>query len=281
VSRKDTVRDATGRTKDRLAPHAAHVRAVTVHYAGDAKDRVGPRLEHALAVAKDKGVEAGHRVGPALGTARDKAAEVTRERVVPALEQARDAMAPKVEHAVDTARHRIDRDITPRVQHAVETARTSAAPVLDEARLRRDATMHALRGEVTAQEINKLAKKKVRRRRMRRFAAITALLGGAAAGWSWWRRRNTDPEWLTDEPDLAPAFPSRAATKDGTVERDLGMVGKSTPPVDKVDGTSLTQSVPAIDPQGVVADEVATEKPADEFRSGSTSKPKKPRNNNQ
>lgn len=177
MTRMDPVREATGRTRERLAPHAANAKDAAAHYAG---------------------------------AARDLAVETTRERVVPALVYAKDNAGPRVEHAVEVARQRVRHDVVPRVYQAVDQARVAAEPVRDEARSRAGAALSVIKGEVTAAEIEKVARKKRRRGRGRRILLITAAAGGGYAVFVWWRRRNAQPEWLTDEPD--PTLQGSATT---------------------------------------------------------------------
>ncbi|MFE5327957.1 DUF5324 family protein [Embleya sp. NPDC056575] len=166
----DPVREATGRTRERLAPHAAHAKEAAIHYAG---------------------------------AARERAVETTREKVVPALVNAKETAAPHVEHAVETARHRVRHDVVPRVYQAVDQARGAAEPVRDEALLRAGAALSVLKGEISAEDVARVGRTKRRRARRRRFLMITVVAGGGFAAFLWWRRRNARPEWLTDEPDEA------------------------------------------------------------------------------
>jgi hypothetical protein len=164
----DPVREATGRTRERLAPHAAQAKDAAYHYAG---------------------------------AARDRAVVTTRERVVPALVHAKESATPRVEHAVEVARQRVRHDVVPRVQFAVDQAREAAEPVRDEARLRAGAALSAIRGDLTAADVAKITRRKKRKARRRKLLVIAVLAGGGYAVWTWWQRRDAEPEWLTDEPD--------------------------------------------------------------------------------
>lgn len=188
MTRMDPVREATGRTRERLAPHAANAKDAAAHYAG---------------------------------AARDRAVETTRERVVPALVQARENAAPRVEHAVEMARHRVRHDVVPRVHLVVDQAREAAEPVRDEALSRAGAALSVIKGEVTAAEIEKVARKKRRRGRGRRLLLITAVAGGGYVAFTWWRRRNAQPEWLTDEPDVAPQGSATTPTTVETLDNEI------------------------------------------------------------
>ncbi|WP_406291041.1 DUF5324 family protein [Embleya sp. NBC_00896] len=173
----DPVREATGKTRERLAPHAAHAKEAAVLYAG---------------------------------AARDRAIVTTRERVVPALVHAMDSAAPHVEHAMETARHRVRHDVVPRVYLVVDQARIAAEPVRDEALSRAGAALAVIKGEVTADEIAEVTRKRKRRGQRRKLLTLTLAAGAGYAAWTWWRRRNAQPEWLTDEPD--PTLQGAATT---------------------------------------------------------------------
>ena len=184
MTRMDPVREATGRTRERLAPHAANARDAAVHYAE---------------------------------TARDRAVGTTRERVVPALVQAKDNAAPRVEHAVEVTRRRVRDDVVPRVQQAVDQAKVASEPVREEAMSRAGAAISALKGEVTSADVAKFTRAKRRKSRRRKFLLVTAVAGGGYAAWTWWRRRGAQPEWLTDEPDTPPE--ERPATSAAPTKR--------------------------------------------------------------
>ncbi|MEU5839790.1 DUF5324 family protein, partial [Streptomyces diacarni] len=61
----------------------------------------------------------------------------------------------------------------------------------------------ALRGQVTAEEIEKLSRRRRRRSRTGRFvwrAGLVGLVaGGAYAAWRWWDRQ-ANPDWLVEPP---------------------------------------------------------------------------------
>src|SRR3954454_381173 len=149
----DPVREATGKTRERLAPHAAQAKDAAYHYAG---------------------------------AARDRAVETTRERVVPALVHAKESAPPRVEQAVEVARQRVRQDVVPRVQLAVDQARVAAEPVRDEARARAGAALSAIRGDLTAADIAKITRRKQRKARRRKVLVFAAVLGGTYAAWMWW-----------------------------------------------------------------------------------------------
>ncbi|WP_237535485.1 DUF5324 family protein [Streptomyces sp. SID3343] len=182
----DPVREATGKTRERLAPHAAQAKDAAYHYAG---------------------------------AARDRAVETTRDRVVPALVQAKDSATPRVEHAVEVARQRVRHDVVPRVQYAVDQAREAAEPVRDEARSRAGAALSAIRGELSAADVAKITRRKQRKARRRKVLVIAVVAGAGYAAWAWWQQREAQPEWLTDEPDTTPQ--DKAGSSPAGLEREI------------------------------------------------------------
>ncbi len=83
-------------------------------------------------------------------------------------------------------------------------ARAAAGPAREEAAAQRGAAaVAALRGQVTAEEIEKLTRRRHRRSRagrfVRRAGLIGLLAGGAYAAWRWWDRQ-ANPDWLVEPP---------------------------------------------------------------------------------
>lgn len=187
MTRKDSVRAATGTAKDSVR-HAAEVVAP---YAGTAKD-----------TAVHYAHEARVRLAPKVAEAGRQARSQYDVHLHPRLEHAREALPPKV-------------------AEAAARARAAAEPVRDEALSRGTAALAALRGEVSAQEIEKLARKQSARCRAgrvaKRLAVVGLLVGGAVAAWKWWDRQ-ANPDWLVE-----PPAPTEVADR---------------PPLSSVDGTS-------------------------------------------
>ncbi|MDI2132861.1 DUF5324 family protein [Yinghuangia seranimata] len=214
----DQARDARDRVVVWIAPRAMNAREAAVHYAGDARAWAAPRLEQALADAR---VQAQDRVLPALDAARLRMTAYGRDTVAPAL-------GPRVESAVDAAKHRVQDDLVPAVNHAAVAAREASEPMLMEARSRAEAAAMALRGEVTAAEMNKIVKAKKHKRRRRSFALVTALAIGACLGWVMWQRRVEEAEWKADDtatepaPGQADAYRGEPVTDPGSVTEDPG-----------------------------------------------------------
>ncbi|WP_328872570.1 DUF5324 family protein [Streptomyces sp. NBC_00287] len=191
MTRKDSVRAAAGSAKDSVR-HAAEVVAP---YAGTAKDS-----------ATHYAHEARVRLAPKVSQAAEQARVQYDAHVVPRLEQARTHVPPKVDHAAHeaalrtriAARQAADYS-RPRLEHAVAVA----GPMKDEAAARSVAALAALRGQVSPEEIQKLARKHDRRARAGRLAKALlvagALAGAAFAAWKWWDKQ-ANPDWLVEPP---------------------------------------------------------------------------------
>ncbi|MFD8567112.1 DUF5324 family protein [Streptomyces sp. NPDC059639] len=201
MTRIDSVRAATGSAKDSVL-HAAEVVAP---YAGTAKDKAAQYAHDARVV-----------LAPKVSQAAQQARVQYDAHLAPRLEQARTHVPPKVDHAAHeaaartrtAARHAADYS-KPRLEHAV----AAAGPVRDEAAARSAAALAALRGQVSPEQIRKLARKQERRARAGRLAkglaVIGILAGGAFVAWKWWDKQ-ANPDWLveppaaTEVPDAAP-----------------------------------------------------------------------------
>ncbi|MFI5803392.1 DUF5324 family protein [Streptomyces sp. NPDC051561] len=195
MTRKDSVRHATSTARDSVrhaaevvAPYAGTAKDTAVHYAHEARTRIAPRVSHATHQAADQAraqyearlaphVEQALTHVPArVDEAAHKAAKVTRK----AARQAADYAGPRVEHAV-----------------------AAAQPVREEAAARSTAALAALRGQVSAKEVQKLVRKHERRARSgrlaKRLAVVGLLAGGAFAAWKWWDKQ-ANPDWLVEPP---------------------------------------------------------------------------------
>ncbi|MEV0174430.1 DUF5324 family protein [Streptomyces sp. NPDC050803] len=209
MTRIDSVRAATGSAKDSVL-HAAEVVAP---YADTAKDRAA-HYAH----------EARVRIAPKVTLAAEQARVQYGAHVAPRLEQARTHVPPKIDHAAheaavrtrEAARQAADYSM-PKLEQAV----AAAGPVRDEATARSIAALAALRGQVTPEEIRKLARQHERRARAGRLAKGLALLGilagGAFLAWKWWDKQ-ANPDWLV-EPPAATEVPeaSHLTSVDGSV----------------------------------------------------------------
>ncbi|MFG2553731.1 DUF5324 family protein [Streptomyces sp. NPDC048581] len=212
MTRIDSVRAATGSAKDSVL-HAAEVVAP---YADTAKDRAA-HYAH----------EARVRLAPVMSQATEQArAQALLQygaHVAPRLEQARSHVPPKVDHAAHEAAARTRKAARQAADYSrprIEQAVAAAGPARDEAAARGAAALAALRGQVSPQEIQKLARKHERRAKAGRAAKVLAVCGviaGAAfAAWKWWDKQ-ANPDWLV-EPPAATEVPesNRLASVDGS-----------------------------------------------------------------
>ncbi|MDI5964323.1 DUF5324 family protein [Streptomyces sp. SL13] len=203
MTRKDSVRHAATTTKDSVR-HAAEVVAP---YADSAKDTAAQYATHYAEEARRLIVP---KVSAAADQAMDAAAAQYDALLAPRLAQARDAVPPKVVASTAAAAQRTRRAArkaarytAPRVEQAVESARAAAEPVRDEAVARAGAAFAALRGQVTAAEVEKLVKRHQRRGRAgrvtKRVLVFGAIAGAGFAAYRWWSRQ-ANPDWLVEAP---------------------------------------------------------------------------------
>ncbi|MFE2279645.1 DUF5324 family protein [Streptomyces sp. NPDC059454] len=191
MTRIDSVRAATGSAKDSVlhaaevvAPYADTAKVRAAHYAQEARVRLAPVVTQATGHAR---VQYGTHVQPYLEQARthvppkvDQAAHQAADRTRKAARQAADYSRPRIEQAV-----------------------AAAGPARDEAAARGAAALAALRGQVSAQQIQKLVRKQRRRAKAGRVAKAVLILGAAAGGafaaWKWWDKQ-ANPDWLVEPP---------------------------------------------------------------------------------
>ncbi len=236
MTRKDSVRHAATTTKDSVR-HAAEAMAP---YAGTAKDAAAQYADEARRLVVP-------RVSAAADAARDSAVAQYDAVLAPRLAHARDAVPPKVvattaaaaQHTRRAAR-KAARYTAPRVEHAVESALAAAEPVREEALARAGAAMAALRGQVSAAEVEKLVKRHQRRGRVGRVAkgvlVLGAIAGAGVAAYRWWSRQ-ANPEWLVEAPSATePSEAERAQRASVNGRGPLGSV---------VDGSDLDEDVRA------------------------------------
>ncbi|RAJ66552.1 hypothetical protein K378_02723 [Streptomyces sp. Amel2xB2] len=200
MTRMDTVRAATGSTKESvrhaaetMAPYAESARDAAVQYAHEAGARLGPKVSHAARQART--------------SARDGYDQL----VVPGIAKARKKLPPEFDKAATKAAKRTRKAArkatdyaAPRIESAVEDARIASGPVREEAASRGAAAFAALRGQVTAKEIEKILRKRDKRARRGRLAkrlgVLGLLAGGAYAAWRWWDKQ-ANPDWLVEPPE--------------------------------------------------------------------------------
>ncbi|MFE7230306.1 DUF5324 family protein [Streptomyces sp. NPDC002405] len=212
MTRIDSVRAATGSARDSVlhaaevvAPYADTARDRAAHYAHEARVRLAPKVTLAADQAR---VQYGAYVAPRLEQART---------------QAMAHVPPKVDQAAQEAVERTRRAARQAAEYSrprIEQAMAAAGPVADEAAARGAAALVALRGQVPARKIQKLARTQQRRARAGRVVKLLtlagALAGGAFAAWKWWDKQ-ANPDWLV-EPPAATDVPDsgRLTSVDGT-----------------------------------------------------------------
>ncbi|GED85904.1 DUF5324 family protein [Streptomyces sp. NPDC091412] len=212
MTRIDSVRAATGSARDSVlhaaevvAPYADTARERAAHYAHEARVRLAPKVTLAADQAR---VQYGAHVAPRLEQART---------------QAMAHVPPKVDQAAQEAAERTRRAARQAAEYSrprIEQAMAVAGPVADEAAARGAAALVALRGQVPARKIQKLARTQQRRARAGRVVKLLALAGtlagGAFAAWKWWDKQ-ANPDWLV-EPPAATEVPDsgRLTSVDGT-----------------------------------------------------------------
>jgi hypothetical protein len=207
VTRIDSVRAATGSAKDSVL-HAADVVAP---YADTAKER-------AALYAHEARVRLAPKVSQAAGQARVQYAA----HLAPRLAEARTHVPPKVDQAAHeaAARTRVAaRQAAEFSRPRIEQAVAAAGPAKEEAAARGAAALSVLRGQITANDINRLVRSKRRRARTgraMRFVAVTGLVaGGAYAAWKWWDKQ-ANPDWLVEPPAATDVPESPLTSVDGS-----------------------------------------------------------------
>ncbi|MEU3793400.1 DUF5324 family protein [Streptomyces fructofermentans] len=212
MTRKESVRAAAESARDSVR-HAAEV--------------VAPYADTTMDRATHYAQEARVKIAPKVSAAALQAAEQARTQydahLAPRLEQALTHVPPKVDSAAHEAALRTRKAARQAADYSrprIEQARAAAGPVRDEAASRSVAAIAALRGQVTAKEVEKLARKHRRRARAGRLAKGLAVVGivagGAYAVWKWWDKQ-ANPDWLV-EPPAATEVPEngRLTSVDGS-----------------------------------------------------------------
>ncbi|MGC3001883.1 DUF5324 family protein [Streptomyces sp. G35A] len=208
MTRIDSVRAATGSAKDSVlhaaevvAPYADTAKVRATHYANEARVRLAPKVTQAAGHARVQ-----------YGT-----------HVQPYLEQARTHVPPKVDQAAHEAAERARKAARQAAEYSrpmIEQAVAAAVPAKEEAAARSAAALAALRGQVTAQQIQKLVRKQQRRAKAGRAAktvlVLGAVAGGAFAAWKWWDKQ-ANPDWLVEPPAATDVSETTTLTSvDGT-----------------------------------------------------------------
>ncbi|AYV28752.1 MULTISPECIES: DUF5324 family protein [Streptomyces] len=195
MTRKDSVRLAAESARDTVkhaaeavAPYAETAKGAAVHYAQEANERLAPMVSHAA-------LEASRHARSTYDT-----------HLHPRMQAARSYVPPNVDRAATKAVHetrRAARQAAEYTQPRIESAIASAQPVAEEAASRSVATVAALRGQVTAEEVRRLVRRHERRAHLARLAKGVAVVGLVAGGvylaWRWWDQQS-NPDWLVEPP---------------------------------------------------------------------------------
>ncbi|MBT2404102.1 DUF5324 family protein [Streptomyces sp. ISL-87] len=203
MTRKDSVRLAAESARDSVrhaaevvAPYAETAKDAAVHYAHEANERLAPKMSYAA-----------HEAARQARTAYDC-------HLQPRLHSARTHVPPNVDRAATKAVKQTRlaaRQAAEYTQPRIGTAIAAAQPMAEEAASRSVAALAALRGQVTAKEVQRLVRRHERRARRGRVlkgvAVVGLLAGGAFLAWRWWDQQS-NPDWLV-EPPAATELSSR------------------------------------------------------------------------
>ncbi|GAA1260533.1 DUF5324 family protein [Kitasatospora nipponensis] len=251
MTRLDTARETAGRTVDTLAPYATGAKETAAHYADEARQRLGPaldalspRLEAAAGQARAGTLHAAQsaRVGyarhlaPRVGHAFAALPPGAQESTLKAVHRAQEA-ALAAKHSADRAACHARTSTLPRISGALDDARAAAGPVVQEAQLRGAAALTALQGNVTAEEIGRLAERNAKKHQHHGLATGLAIAGTVAIGsgvliWHWWRKQS-EPEWLVEPSEVQgppnTAHPGGGSTATGTASGATTSLNGSAP----------------------------------------------------
>ncbi|MFB7555487.1 DUF5324 family protein [Streptomyces brevispora] len=226
----DSARDSVQHAAEVVAPYADTAREQAVHYAQEARTLLAPTMSKAAQQARDQ----------------------YDAHLAPRIELALTHVPPKVDEAAQRAALRTRQAARSAADYTVprfEQAMAVAQPVAEEAGSRSAAALAALRGQVTAKEIRKLARKHERRAKAGqalKVLVVTGILaGGACVAWRWWDKQ-ANPDWLVEPPaptevdDRAPLTSvdgSGSAVLDPDARDEQSDAETDGP--DAVDGTDL------------------------------------------
>ncbi|MET9319941.1 DUF5324 family protein [Streptomyces sp. NPDC003038] len=226
VTRKDSVRLAAESARESVrhaaevvAPYAESAKDAAVHYAHEANERLAPKVSHAANEAA-------------------RQARTTYDcHVQPRIKSARAHVPPHVDRAATKAvkqTRKAARQAADYTQPRFESALAAATPMAEEAASRSAAALAALRGQVSAKEVQRLVRRHERRARQGRMlkglALVGVLAGGAYAAWKWWDQQS-NPDWLVEPPAAtelsaqdagAATFDDELAEKEREAESEPG-----------------------------------------------------------
>lgn len=225
VTRNDSVRLAAESARDGVrhaaevvAPYAETAKDAAVHYAHEANERLAPKVSHAT------------------NEAARQARTAYECHLHPRLKSARAHVPPNVDRAATNAvkqTRRAARQAAEYTQPRIESAIAAAQPVAEEAAARSTAALAALRGQVTAKEVQRLVRRHERRAhrgRLLKGVVVVGLLAGAAfALWKWWDQQS-NPDWLVEPPAATElSQDAEPASFDDELEEKEREAGSSAP----------------------------------------------------
>ncbi|WP_329382434.1 DUF5324 family protein [Streptomyces sp. NBC_01351] len=218
-------REAVKHAAEVVAPYAGSAKDAAVQYAHEANEVLVPKVAHA-----------------AHGAARQ--ARSTYEcHVHPRIRAARAHVPPNVDRAATKAVEQTRmaaRYATEYTQPRIESAIAAATPVAEEAAARSTAAstaaLAALRGQVSAKEVQKLVRRHERHARTGRWLKGLALAGVVAgcafAAWRWWDQQ-ANPDWLVEPPaatELSASDAEPASFDDELAEKERESGPESSSP---------------------------------------------------
>ncbi|MFE2326577.1 DUF5324 family protein [Streptomyces sp. NPDC059385] len=204
-------REAVKYAAEAVAPYAGSARDAAVQYAHDTNEFLAPKVSTAAqeAARQARSTYECH-VQPRIRAARthvpanvDRAATRAVEQTRLAARQAADYTQPRIESAI-----------------------AAATPVAEEAASRSVAALAALRGQVSAKEVQKLVRRHERRacagKWVKGFVIAGVVAIGAYAAWKWWDQQ-ANPDWLVEPPaatELSASDAEPASFDDELAEKE-------------------------------------------------------------
>lgn len=210
----DSAKESVRHAAEAMAPYAETARDTATRYAHEAGERLGPKVSSASRQARRSArATYGAHVAPRLAQARDALPPEVDKAARRAVKETRQAARQAAEYAA------------PRLESAYDDVRAVALPAGEEAYARGTAAFEALRSDVTAKDIRRLARRRTRRARTgrlaRRLGLLGLLAGGAYAAWRWWDKQ-ANPDWLVEPPAATEVSDSgRLSSVDGSGQSAL------------------------------------------------------------
>ncbi|MFD7260067.1 DUF5324 family protein [Streptomyces sp. NPDC059874] len=204
-------REAVKHAAEVVAPYAGTAKDAAVHYAHEANVLLAPKVSHAAhGAAKHARMTYDSHLHPRIRAARTHVPPNVDRAATRAVQQTRLAARQAAEYT----------------QPRIESAIAAATPVAEEAASRSTAALAALRGQVSAKEVQKLVRRHERRARTGRWfkglALAGVVAGGAFAAWRWWDQQ-ANPDWLVEPPaatELSASDAEPASFDDELAEKE-------------------------------------------------------------